>query len=48
MKPEYHEGEEALEKFNKTLTTLFRAPKTVTAKKETKKPGPKRKKASKD
>jgi hypothetical protein len=35
--PEYHEGPEALDKFNKTLTALFRAPKTVTAKKVVKK-----------
>ena len=46
MKPEYHEGQEALDKFNKTLTALFRAPKTVTAKKTVKKKA-KRKKASK-
>jgi hypothetical protein len=37
MKPEYHEGPAALERFEKTMTALFRAPKTVTAKKETKK-----------
>ncbi len=47
MKHEYHEGPEALEKFNQTLTTLFRAPKTVTAKKVAKKAARKRKKASK-
>jgi hypothetical protein len=47
MKHEYHEGPEALERFEKTMTALFRAPKTVTAKKETKKPTPKRRKASK-
>jgi hypothetical protein len=29
MKPEYHEGEEALERFNKLGTQVFRAPKTV-------------------
>jgi hypothetical protein len=46
MKPEYHEGEEALDKFNKTLTTLFRAPKTVTTKKAAKKSA-KRNKTSK-
>jgi hypothetical protein len=45
--PEYHEGPEALEKFGKTMTALFRAPKTVSTKKETKKPVAKRKKASK-
>jgi hypothetical protein len=38
MKPEYHEGPEALERFEKTMVTLFRAPKTVVTKKETKKP----------
>jgi len=27
MKPEYHEGPEALEKFHKLATKLFRAPK---------------------
>lgn len=48
MKPEFYEGPEALEKFNQTLTKLFRAPKTVTTKKkEAKKKSPKRKKASK-
>jgi hypothetical protein len=26
--PEYHEGPEALERFEKTMTALFRAPKT--------------------
>jgi hypothetical protein len=45
MKPEYHEGPEAAVNFEKTLTTLFRAPKTVI--KEPVKPAPKRKKASK-
>lgn len=45
MKPEYHEGQEALERFGKTMTTLFRAPKTVETKKA--KPAPKRKKPSK-
>jgi hypothetical protein len=47
MKPEYREGPEALEKFNQTMTTLFRAPKTVSTKKVTKKKAPKRKKSSK-
>jgi hypothetical protein len=47
VKPEYHEGPEALERFEKTMTTLFRAPKTLTTKKETKKKTPKRRKASK-
>lgn len=46
MKHEYHEGPEALERFGKTMTALFRAPKTVTTKKETKKT-PKRRTASK-
>jgi hypothetical protein len=32
-KTTYHEGPEALENFGKTMTALFRAPKTVTAKK---------------
>lgn len=45
MKAEYHEGPEALEKFNKLATKLFRAPKP--AAKETPKPAPKLKKASK-
>jgi hypothetical protein len=45
MKPEYHEGPEALERFGKTMTTLFRAPKTVATKKVKK--VAKRKKASK-
>jgi hypothetical protein len=36
MKPEYHEGPKALENFEKTMTALFRAPKTVTRKEETK------------
>jgi hypothetical protein len=27
MKPEYHEGPEALERFGNTLTALFRVPK---------------------
>ena len=42
MKPEYHEGPKALDKFNKTLTALFSAPKTVTTKKETKRKARKR------
>lgn len=37
MKHEYHEGPEALDKFNKTLTAIFRAPKTVITKKAVKK-----------
>ena len=45
MKPEYHEGPEALEKFNKLATKLFRAPKPTA--KEAPKPAPKPKKASK-
>jgi hypothetical protein len=47
MKPEYHEGDEALAKFEKTVTTLFSAPKTVAAKQVKKKPVAKRKKTSK-
>jgi len=47
MKPEYHEGPEALERFEKTMAALFRAPKTVTTKRETKKIPPKRRTASK-
>jgi hypothetical protein len=27
MKPEYHEGQEALDRFGNTLTALFRVPK---------------------
>jgi hypothetical protein len=46
MKPEYYEGPEALERFGKMMTALFRAPKTVSTK-ETKKSPPKRRKASK-
>ncbi|MCU1248746.1 MAG: hypothetical protein JWQ49_1775 [Edaphobacter sp.] len=45
-KHEYHEGPEALERFEKTMTILFRAPKTVSAKKVAKK-ARKRGKASK-
>ncbi len=45
MKHEYHEGPEALEKFNKLATKLFRAPRPVA--KETPKPTPKPKKTSK-
>jgi hypothetical protein len=33
MKPEYHEGPEALERFGKMVTALFRAQKTVATKK---------------
>lgn len=47
MKPEYHEGPEALERFGKTMTALFRAPKTVTTKKAKKKPTRKHSKTSK-
>jgi len=43
MKHEYHEGPEALEKFNKTMSQLFRVPK-ATAKPPIRKP----KKTSKD
>jgi hypothetical protein len=46
-KPEYHEGPEALERFNKMMTQVFRAPKLSTP---FTKPKPKRKRrtASKD
>jgi hypothetical protein len=37
MKPEYHEGPDALERFEKTMTALFRAPKTVSTKQSLKK-----------
>jgi hypothetical protein len=33
MKSEYREGPEALERFGKTMTALFPAPKTVVTKK---------------
>ena len=46
MKPEYHEGREALERFGRTMTALFRVPK-VAVEKESKKPARKAKKASK-
>jgi hypothetical protein len=46
MKHEYHEGPEALEKFKKTVTDLFRVPKSTV--KPTVKPVRKPKKASKD
>jgi hypothetical protein len=41
MKHEYHEGQEALERFEKGMTALFRAPKPgpkPTAKKAVRKP----------
>jgi ribosomal protein S9 len=47
MKHEYHEGPEALERFEKTMVTLFRAPKTVTTKKVSKKKPRKRRTTSK-
>jgi hypothetical protein len=47
MKHEYHEGPEALERFEKTMVALFRAPKTVTTKKETKRKARKRRTTSK-
>jgi hypothetical protein len=46
MKPEYHEGPEALERFGNTMTALFRVAKTAVPK-EPEKPTPKRKKTSK-
>jgi hypothetical protein len=45
MKPEYREGRGAAANFEKALTTIFRAPKTIV--KEPIKPTAKRKKASK-
>ena len=46
MKYEYHEGREALERFGKTMTALFRVPKTAVAE-GPKKPVRKAKKSSK-
>ncbi len=46
MKPDYHEGPEALDKFNQLATKLFRAPKP--AAKEAQKPEPKPAETSKD
>ena len=46
MKPEYHEGPEALARFGQTMTALFRVPKEKVAK-EPVKPVRKAKKASK-
>lgn len=45
MKPEYHEGDEALERFGNTMTALFRVPKG-TVEKEPAKPVRKAKKKS--
>ena len=39
MKHEYHEGPKALEKFNETITKLFRVPKSTV--KQAAKPEPK-------
>jgi hypothetical protein len=47
MKPEYYEGTEALERFNKLATQVFRAPK-IAVKDAPKSPKGKAKKASKD
>jgi hypothetical protein len=44
MKHEYHEGPKALDKFNKTVTELFRVPKSEIKPKPVRKP----KKDSKD
>ena len=44
MKPEYHEGPEALDKFNKTVTSLFRVSKSEIKPMPVRKP----KKTSKD
>jgi hypothetical protein len=46
MKHEYYEGREALERFGKTMTALFRVPKTTVAK-ESKKSVRNAKKSSK-
>jgi hypothetical protein len=46
MKPEYHEGTEALERFGNTMTALFRVPK-MPVEKEPAKPARKPKKTSK-
>lgn len=46
MKHQYREGPEALERFGKTMTALFRVPKTAVAK-EPAKPVRKVKKSSK-
>jgi adenine deaminase len=49
MKHEYHEGQEALERFEKGMTTLFRAPKPrskATAKKAVRKRSTKAQKGS--
>jgi len=46
MKPEYHEGPEALERFGSTMTALFRVPKGTVEKKPAE-PVRKPKKASK-
>jgi hypothetical protein len=47
MKAEYHEGPEALERFEKTMIVLFHAPKTVSMKQPVKKKTRKRRTASK-
>jgi hypothetical protein len=46
MKPEYREGKEAREAFDKGMSKLFRVSKEAV--KERPKPKPKRKKANKD
>jgi hypothetical protein len=46
LKPEYHEGQEAAERFEKLATQVFRAPKTI-IKETPKAPKRKAKKASK-
>ena len=45
MKNEYHEGPEALQRFEQGMTKLFQAPKDAAKEKPT--PSPKRKKTSK-
>jgi hypothetical protein len=47
MKPEYHEGMEALERFGNTMTALFRVPKGTVAKEPAKPARKPRKKTSK-
>jgi hypothetical protein len=50
MKPEYRQGEEVREEFERTMTALFRAPKPIERKTAKKKAatGRKTKKADKD
>jgi hypothetical protein len=48
MKPEYREGPEVREEFERTMTTLFRAPKPIERKKPKATTVRKTKKADKD